>query len=57
LLAFEGSHQIWIQNSSELLAKVLVETSTYGPTYKRDQKIVSAINSPRRIWSSCSRHR
>ena len=35
----------WITSSSDLLAFTLVEASLYGPTYKKDQKIVSGINS------------
>jgi hypothetical protein len=35
----------WITSSSDLLAFTLVEASLYGPTYKKDQKIVCGINS------------
>ena len=35
----------WIETSSELISFVIAEASTYGPAYKKDQKIVSGINS------------
>ena len=45
-LVLESSESLsWIETSSELISFVLVEASTYGPPYKKDQKIVSGINS------------
>jgi hypothetical protein len=34
----------WLTTSAELISLVLVESATYGPPFKRDQKIVSGIN-------------
>ena len=31
--------------SAELISQAFVECSTYGPPYKRDQRVVSGINS------------
>ena len=45
LVADCEDQQPWMLASAELISQAFVECSTYGPPYKRDQRVVSGINS------------